>query len=572
MSISLNAPGDNARRDRYGRYLVVPPAGGKPKGYTRATTVAKALDDTSNLMKWGNRMTALGLAQRPDLLALVQAADPEDRNELDKVCERAKEAGGATARRDLGTALHTMVEKSHADPAWKVPDAYAADVAAVNATIAAAGYEVVDGMSEIMVVLDRHQIAGTSDLTLRRSSDGRLFIADLKTGASVKYGALAWAIQLAVYAAADNLYRQGDAADGTADERLPMPDVDRCEALILHVQPGSGICDVHALDIAAGADALECAMAVRTWRSRKGLLTLVGGGDAVGTAVAPAPSTPAPAVEAIPVAPDAGQVGEGDQDPSPADPIHVSTALDAVVHQARVAWALRRIEVIKAHPQAPATMVQLWPTHIPRPAATPGGPGNWTGEQLDAVVHVLDRTEAAHDMPFGDVDPAQAAAQAQRNLEAERRATERATPRPTLTAPDDGDELAAAEDVEWLRRVVLEMESDEQSIIIGWLKDAQTAGVPWSMAPVAAETPRRRYEISRAALELVTLVAGDDADTGPRTALALVLGDVAADRTNRVGALLGILDVDQADRLATICETHDFAAGDDGTPRLVAAA
>ena len=29
------------RRDQYGRYLIVPPGGGKPEGYTRVTTVAK---------------------------------------------------------------------------------------------------------------------------------------------------------------------------------------------------------------------------------------------------------------------------------------------------------------------------------------------------------------------------------------------------------------------------------------------------------------------------------------------------------------------------------------------------
>lgn len=38
-------PTDAVRRDRWGRYLVVPPDGGKPVGYTRATTVAKALDE-----------------------------------------------------------------------------------------------------------------------------------------------------------------------------------------------------------------------------------------------------------------------------------------------------------------------------------------------------------------------------------------------------------------------------------------------------------------------------------------------------------------------------------------------
>ncbi len=38
---------DTARRDQYGRYLIVPPSGGKPMGYTRVTTIAKALTMTA---------------------------------------------------------------------------------------------------------------------------------------------------------------------------------------------------------------------------------------------------------------------------------------------------------------------------------------------------------------------------------------------------------------------------------------------------------------------------------------------------------------------------------------------
>ena len=76
--------GDTTRRDRYGRYLVLPPDGTKPVGYTRATTIAKTLDDTSSLMAWGERMTAIGLARRPDLLAQI---DPDaDTKQLNQLC------------------------------------------------------------------------------------------------------------------------------------------------------------------------------------------------------------------------------------------------------------------------------------------------------------------------------------------------------------------------------------------------------------------------------------------------------------------------------------------------------
>jgi hypothetical protein len=579
VTIQLDAPGDNARRDRWGRYLVVPPGGNKPQGYTRATTVAKALDDTSNLMKWANRMTAIGLAQRPDLLALVQAADPDDRNELDKVCERAKEAGGATARRDLGTALHTMVEKAHADPAWAVPATYAADVAAVQAAITAAGYEVVDGMSEVMVVLDRHTIAGTSDLTLRRVADGRMFIADLKTGASVRYGALAWAIQLAVYACADALYVQGAAANGSEDQRLPMPEVDRDQALILHVQPGSGLCDVHALDIAAGAEALEVAMAVRNWRSRKGLLAQVeieGGGTAstASTATQDAATTPSTSPVHEPRAHSVGDQADGAANPSSstapsATPVPLAAALDAVLHQARVAWLVNRMDEVKANAGALALMAQLWPADVPPPKAMHGGPGAWSPAQVEQVVRVLDLVEAQHHMPFGVEDPAVSAARA---AESERRADAQTPVVHRLTAPPDDGPVAEPTDVDWQRRVLIQLAPEQQAEVLQWIRDAQSAGVPWAMSPAGQPTPLRRLEIARAALGLAQLdghTPGDD--TGPRAALALVIGDDAHQPVHRVGALLGTLTAEQATQLADVAESHRLAVTD-GTTALVAVA
>ena len=152
------------RRDRWGRYLVLPEGGTKPVGYTRATTVAKALDDSGGLLNWGKRMVALGLAQRPDLVALVSTTSNADKKTLDDICERAAEAGGATIRRDLGTALHGMLEKSWTDPTFVAPDPYGSDVRAVHDPLATARLRVVDGYAERMIVHDRFQIAGTFDL------------------------------------------------------------------------------------------------------------------------------------------------------------------------------------------------------------------------------------------------------------------------------------------------------------------------------------------------------------------------------------------------------------------------
>ena len=121
------------------------------------------------------------------------------------------------------------------------------------------GFEVVTEFSEKILVLDRFGVAGMCDLVLRNVATGELIVADLKTGASVNYGALGWSIQLSVYAHADNIYVQGAAKDGSEDLRLPAPAVNRTMGLILHAQPGSGSCDVHALELSEAR--LELAVA-----------------------------------------------------------------------------------------------------------------------------------------------------------------------------------------------------------------------------------------------------------------------------------------------------------------------
>ena len=260
------------RRDRWGRYLVLPEGATKPIGYTRATTVAKALDDSGGLLSWGKRMVALGLGQRPDLVALVSTTSNADKKTLDDICERAAEAGGATIRRDLGTAVHGMLEKSWADPTFVAPDPYGSDVRAVHDALATARLRVVDGYAERMIVHDRHQIAGTFDL-LVEDENGTKYVADIKTGSSL-LGALAFAVQLFIYADADALYNQGAATDGSEDVREPMPEVSLEKAVIIHVQPGSGHCDLHWLDLVIGQAALELAIDVRQMRKAKPLAPL----------------------------------------------------------------------------------------------------------------------------------------------------------------------------------------------------------------------------------------------------------------------------------------------------------
>src|SRR5689334_2925212 len=69
----FTTPAPQVPRDRWQRPLVVPPKGGKPVAYTRCTTFVGCLEDTFNLSRWQQRMVALGLNDRPDLLLAVAA-------------------------------------------------------------------------------------------------------------------------------------------------------------------------------------------------------------------------------------------------------------------------------------------------------------------------------------------------------------------------------------------------------------------------------------------------------------------------------------------------------------------
>jgi hypothetical protein len=334
---------DGARRDGNGRYSVVGPDGGKARGYTRATNVAKVIDDMGGLMVWKARVTAVGLAARPDLMATLVAAEPDDKATIDAVCRRAAEAGGQDAKSALGTAIHAMLEQAYTNPDYVAPAEHAADIAAVLQTLREAGARVLPEYVERIVVLDDLKIAGTFDGVLEIG--GELFLFDNKTGntKNLDYGNLAWAIQLAIYSQADAIYTQGLAADGSQDTREPMPQVSRERAVIVHVEPGSARCTLHWLDLTVGAEALGTALDVIRFRKAK-------------------------ALQPFPVA-----LG------------------DLWVESTR-----QRLQVIVGHPEAKQMVGYLWPTGVP--TLKSGDP--ITPDQREQVDVALAEIEKQHCLPF----------------------------------------------------------------------------------------------------------------------------------------------------------------------------
>lgn len=333
------------KRDRYGRYLI----DGTP--YTRATTVAKTIDDSYSLTRWQLRKACHGLATRPDLVTSAQAHDPDtDRKTFETIVDQALEAAQSKAAATTGTALHRFTEDLDTGRKTidQIPDEWRPTLTAYLQRLDTDRVAIHPEWVEQVLLYDNYQIAGTCDRIVTLT-DGRRLIADVKTSRNLDFSWLTFGIQLAIYANHTHTYNY------LTDTRGPRIDVDTTTALIIHLPsqgPQAGTCTIHTVDIHAGYDALITALETREHRkaARKwgGIYT---------------PHTP----------------------------------LDV----AAVANLKARLAELAHHPAAANDMRAQWPTELRDPTGTPRKlTGNATPEQIVALTAVLDRVEAHHEIPF----------------------------------------------------------------------------------------------------------------------------------------------------------------------------
>lgn len=225
------------------------------------TTFASLVADKAGLIPWAQEMTARGLAQRPDLLATV-AANLDDKSAVRKAAEQAKEHGGGSAAATLGTALHRMTEL--ADLGRHVPDLHADRIGEYRACLDRHGIEILPEWVEQLVLHDEYQAAGTPDRIVRWQ--GRYVVADLKTGADLRYAAQEIAIQLHGYASASAGW------DPATESRIDLPDIDQDVALVVHLPAQGTGCHLKTVDLRAGREAAERCLWVREWRKRRDLI------------------------------------------------------------------------------------------------------------------------------------------------------------------------------------------------------------------------------------------------------------------------------------------------------------
>lgn len=259
---------DPIPRDQWGRPLIVPVGGGRPIGYTRVSTLAKAIGDTTALTNWKCRMTALGVAKRQDLAAMA-LAKANDKGALDEVVETAMTAAGSESGRNMGTALHAFTEVI--DKTGQMPDDVSLevkrDLEAYRQAMADHGLSVI-GM-ETFVVIDSIKAAGSFDRVLQ-TRDGRLVIGDIKTGQNEPDYPHGATIQMGTYSRG-TVYnptpKEGE--QHRAARSLAQYGVDQNIAYLVHLPSGKGRCDIYEVDIALGWQMAQVATHVRIWNKSK---------------------------------------------------------------------------------------------------------------------------------------------------------------------------------------------------------------------------------------------------------------------------------------------------------------
>lgn len=345
-------------RDRFGRYLLPDPDTAEIRPWTRATTFAQTLSNTFALERWKVRQTARGLAQRPELLASVAAAHPDDNKAVDTACEAALEASGGKERARLGTALHSFTEQIDFGAQVQVPAQWSADLAAYTAACDGAGLIRWPEFIERITVVPAIEVAGTLDRIVELADDDTMAILDVKTGRDLDYAWGEIAIQLACYAHGAALW------DPIGSRWQDMPEVNQTWALVAHVPAGEGRCTLYQVDIEAGWEAaVRLAAPVRTWRTRKNLAEVW---------VTEAARRPPRA--------SSDAAGGGSASQAPGSPSAAPQRTDWIIDRLRAVPATQRDTVRRRWPR--------YPDGSPFPAKPP-----WTDGQIDEISGVLHGVE-----------------------------------------------------------------------------------------------------------------------------------------------------------------------------------
>lgn len=256
--------------DRWGRRLLPSPYTGTIVPMTRVTTFAKTIVDSFALNLWQQRMTAKGMALRPDLVAMASTLDvSKDKRVLDDLVTQAKDSAGYKVAANRGTAIHRFTEGVDARSlkVSDIPTSERSDIEAYQECMENKGLSPVPEFIERIICVPQYQVSGQLDRILKESS-GQHVIGDVKSGKNVPYNWLEISIQLALYAHGVNMIGLWDTR---TQEWTPGPKVRTDYAIVMHVPAGTGTCTLYQVDIDAGWKAAHLCSIVQDWRKKSDL-------------------------------------------------------------------------------------------------------------------------------------------------------------------------------------------------------------------------------------------------------------------------------------------------------------
>jgi hypothetical protein len=231
--------------------------------YQRVSNLLKNIDsDRYNLERWQERMTALGLAARPDLVLGVAALGPAgDKAALNDLCRQAKDVAGSRSGANKGIALHNATERlDRGEHITNIilPPPFDTDLRAYRDLCLSAGFIKVPNMIERSVGRPDDDYMGTTDRAkYYRDANGVMSIVDVKTEKDPTYNWVHIAAQLAAYANATHIWHEG--------ALRPLSEVgiefSRDMGWVIHVRDGAAT--LYALDLVAGWKLVRAAMYLR---------------------------------------------------------------------------------------------------------------------------------------------------------------------------------------------------------------------------------------------------------------------------------------------------------------------
>jgi PD-(D/E)XK nuclease superfamily len=516
------------------------------------TTVAKIGDESYALEQWRKRQIAIGMALQPHLAEAV-AADFDDKDKVNALCEKAMEAAQAHVAAAVGTTVHRITERIDLDlPLIETPLSRAIR-AAWTLALEKAGLRIDPLYVERFVVWPEQDVAGRLDRLVWEGEE--LVVLDVKNGATVTRYPRPVAIQLAGYAYAPLLAgamgpsgKNGSVAAESFFDMNTLP-INKEKAYVVHtagVADGE-VAEVLEVDIAEGYKALTTIVfPALKWQKviperlmrpvASAPIAVEGEGCSFPTSTSTSTAQPSNTPSSSTTTSSTMSIG--------------STSTVAPESTSTTSLNSRRQQILArltTLPEAQRKAIRAaWPAHVPSLKHIAHTHTDAEFDEIEALIAKCTRTV---------MDVANGLAEDRAILR--RKAIDPADNGVTF---DEGP-LVPDDDVAALRKAVDELEGLESRMLLSrYCGEAKQAG--YSLSMVANPATTRRWTIGTAALHLAR---GPEEDRWPeevvRLMLGVVLGTDAAEFANvTIGQCLAALTIDEAERLTRLVDAKDDGA------------